>query len=262
MIILKDSQAQSKQFTTHPMELLKLDWRGGDSLAAGKFVQIWDCELGPTDPNAILLKTYPIYTGAFDAKDFRPDDNLNFTLGCFVGISSTEMTYTATSGNDKYAYLSLEFIRSEVPSDSTFVGDLTTGVTGLQVWTEATGLATPKKLVALEVDGTNLSGGGIQFIQIFAKDTVNTGNRPMESIPIASGGTALVSGGVSFKSVMTGKDALRFAPRGLDVIQADAPTPTITYHYGCTVKISSTASTFTACTGTATIRAEYNTSNI
>ena len=264
MIPKNSYAAAAVQISTHPVEVDKIEWRSGDSFPNGTcWLQVWDSATDATNPKAVLLKSYPIYgaTG-YDYKEFKRGD-MTFSMGCWIGVSTTESTYTAGNGTTQiWAMLSVELLRPEVPTGSTYVGDLTTAVTGLQVWSEATGAATPLNLISLEVDGTNLTGGGIQYVQIFAKDTVNTGDYPIRSIPIASGGTALVSNGITIPSVMTGQSALRFGPRGLDVLSADKPNPAITYHGGCTVKISSTASTYTACTGTAVIKAEYNTSQI
>ena len=249
------------QIARHPVETCKIEWRGGDSMA-NCYIQVWDTANGPTDPSAVLLKVYQSNQSAYDYKEFKRGD-MTCSMGMFIGLSNTESAYVAVSGGGNIlAMLSVELLRPENPVSTSYAGDLTSAVTGLQVWSEAAGAATKYNLVALEVDGTNLTGGGIQYIQIFATDAQSVGDIPISSFPIASGGSVVNINGLSIQSVMIGKAALRFGPRGIDSLSADKPNPTITYHYGCTVQISSTARTYTPCTGTATIKAEYNTSQI
>lgn len=162
---------------------------------------------------------------------------LSFTLGCYVAVSTTENTLTLSTDTMD---ITLECDAPIYPPTTSFVGALTSAVTGLQVWSEASGV-TRQRLVTLEVDGTNLTTAA-QHIMIFATDTVNTGDTPMFSFPIAIAG------------VLTGENALRFG-EGLHPFSIDAVSP-FTKRYGCTVKISSTSPTYTAPTGTAAIQAE------
>jgi hypothetical protein len=258
MIPQNSYAAATIQVAKHPVEVDKLEWRSGDSFGSTVcYLQFWDTQNQPSDPNAKLLKSYPIYgASAYDYKEFKRGD-MSFTLGCWVGVSTTEATYTAGNGTTQiWAMLSVELIRPEQPLTTSYAGDLTTAVSGLQVWSEATGATTKNKLVALEIDGTNLTGGGIQYVQVFGKDTVNTGDIPCIQFPIASGGTAIVSKGVTIGSVLTGLNAKRFGDYATDILYADTAVPPV-YHYGCTVKISSTSNSYTACNGTVCLKAEY-----
>ena len=241
-------QVQAAQVTTHANEILKLEWRAGDSAAAsGLFLQLWDTETGPGAANAVLKKAYPMIggagagPGAYDYKEFKPGEGeMEFSMGVWVGVSTTEATYTAATGNDKFAMVSVELRRAEQPTGTTYVGDFTTAVGLLQVWSQATGAANRQKLVSLEVDGTNLNAAD-KWLMVFAKDNPATGDVPLLIRSLVPG------------TVYTGVNALRFGQHGTDVLQNESGT----YVYGCTVAISSTAGSYTAALGTATIYAEY-----
>lgn len=222
------------QVATHPVQLLKVEARGGDSAAAtGLFLQIHDSSVTPAVA-AVPKKAWPISTSGEFYKEFK-NGEFNLTAGCFVGVSTTEATYTASSGNDKFAMLSVELSDPEQQAQSS-AGDLTTAVTGLQVWSEAAGAAGAKRLLRLEVDGTNLTAATTQYIMLFGTDTVNPGDSPMMQFTIAAG------------AVKTGAAALVFGELGREISNTNK---------GCTVKISSTTDTYTAASGTARIKAEY-----
>jgi len=72
-----------------------------------------------------------------------------------VATSTTEVNYTATAdaGVDVTILVDTE---CAVTSNTTLVGDLTTGVLEKQIWSEASGLSTPKRL--LRVDFKNNLG--------------------------------------------------------------------------------------------------------
>lgn len=241
--------AASKQVTTHPTSVLRVRgyFRGS---SADRWLQFFDANTAPADGTAPEFAPIPLpQTSPFFA-EFEIGA-YPFHLGCYVCVSSTESTKTLSADTMD---ITVELDEPEYPSGTSFVGDLTSGVTGLQVWNEANGATSRKKLYSLEVDGTNLTGG-TQFIQIFATDTVNAGDKPIVSIPIAGGGTATVVNGVTVPSVRTGVAKLLFGADGTDVFSLD--TDAKTKRVGCTVKISSTAPAYAACNGTATIKAEY-----
>lgn len=241
--------ASTKQVTLHACEVLKIDGNAGDaSAASGIYLQVHDSNAAPA-AGAVPLKVWPIYGGAGSAqgtdfyKTFRQGD-LTCFLGCWVGVSSTEATYTASA--NPWAALSVELSDPELPASVSFVGDLTTAVTGLQVFTEASGTTTRQSLVALEVDGANLTTA-TQFIQFFCADTVSSGDVPIQSLPIA------------VAAVLTGEKKFNFGEFGRNFFSIDS-TSAATKRYGLTIKISSTPNTFTACTGTAAIKAEIRSS--
>jgi len=79
-----------------------------------------------------------------------------------VGISSSEVNYTAltNTGVDMTMLVESDFL---VTSNTTVVGDLTTGVLEKQIWSEANGASTPKKLLRLDFKN-NLGATAYPFI--------------------------------------------------------------------------------------------------
>ena len=163
--------------------------------------------------------------------------------GLVAVLSTTGDTLTiATGGNTMELDVWVDDFTPILPAGTTVVGDLTSPVTSLQVWTEAAGLTARKKLYTLEVDGTNLTTA-THYIMIFAKDTNVAGDAPMATLifPIA------------LLQLRTLQNGLDFGDTGLEVYQYDGTTKRL----GCTIMISSTKATYTAATGTACIRATY-----
>ncbi len=220
---------------THQVSVVKLEVTLNGSAAAGLFFQIHDSIVAAAE-GAVPLKVWPAAECGY--KEFELGQ-LNVGLGLYVCLSTTSATKTlAAGGSDLCDILAIELSDPEIPTGTTFAGDLTSAVTGLQVWTEADGV-TRKTLIRLEVDGTNLTTA-TQFIQLFATDTVNVGDKPVMMWPIGVG------------AVKIGANALWFGNSGREVFSKDTVD-----RVGCTVKISSTAGTYTAATGTARIKAEY-----
>jgi hypothetical protein len=121
--------------------------------------------------------------------------------------------------------------------DTTVVGDLTTNVQGLSVWTDAQG---PRKLIKLEV--TNVDGVGPWYVMIFSTNaTVADGTKPF------------------FQSKITSLQALtfNFGINGLDVQRQSAAG---VRSDGCTVVISDATGTLTTTVDNFKIRATYKTS--
>jgi hypothetical protein len=93
---------------------------------------------------------------------------IHFYEGVFVGVSSTEGTYTASA-----LAMDITVFTDQKVLSTNAVGDKTTSVTSQQVWSEATGAASNKKLYQLivtEKDGVN------SFILIYADDTPSNVN--------------------------------------------------------------------------------------
>ena len=228
------------QASQHPGEIIKIEgyFRSSTLIA---WLQVHDSVAAPV-ANAVPLKQWPVYATTEFYKEFKRG-SLTCTLGCFVGLSTTEGTYTADVAD--VMDISVELSDPENPSGTTFVGDLTSAVTGLAVWSEASGVTARKKLLSLEVDGTNLTGG-TQWIMIFATDAVTAGQAPLQNMifPITAG------------QVRTLNNGLHFGETCRDMSSYDGTN----WHYGCHVVISSTASTYTAPNGTACIRGEYRAS--
>lgn len=228
----------AKQISTHGVSVLRVRGTFNGS-TADRWLQFHDANTAPADGTAPLIAAIPLPQSSPFFAEFEIGA-LPFSVGCYVCVSTTQATKTLSADTMD---ITVELDEPEYPTGTSFVGDLTSNVTGLQVWSEAAGASARKKLYALEVDGTNLTTA-TQFIQIFAADTVNTGDTPIISIPIAVG------------AVKTGSSKLTFGADGMDVFSIDDSTAK-TKRLGCTVKISSTAPTYTAANGTACIKAEY-----
>ena len=250
MIPITSINVASVQISTEPVSILRVrgNFRGS---TADRWLMFFNVRQPLDAPNgtAPLIAATPLNQSA----PFFIEESigaLEFSLGCYAAVSTTENTLTLSTDTMD---ITAELDDTIKPPTTTFAGDLTTAVSGLQVWSEASG-ATRQALVTLEVDGTNLTTAN-HWVMIFAKDTVNTGDVPIESYPIAYGGTNTVANGVTVISVQTGENARRFGNSGLFPYSTDSVSP-FTARYGCTVKISSTPTTYTAPTGTACIRAE------
>lgn len=228
------------QVAKNPVSIRRLrgNFRGS---TADRWLMLFNSDSTPADGTAPFIPAIPLNQNAPFFAEFEIGE-LVFPLGCYACVSTTQSTKTISTDTMDF---SAELSDPEYPASCSFSGDLTSAVTGLQVWTEASGASARKNLMALEVDGTLLTTA-TQFIQIFATDTVNTGDKPMASFPIA------------VAAVLTGANALRFGTGGREVFSIDSASP-FTKRLGCTVKISSTPDTYTACTGTACIRAKYKT---
>jgi len=223
------------QVSKDPVSVLRVrgNFRGA---TANRWLMFFDSITTPADGVVPAIPALPLYMSAPFFTEFEIGA-LEFLQGCYVCVSTTEGTKTVSADTMD---ISVELSDPESVPGTTIVGDLSSAVTGLQVWSEANGLTARKKLVSFEVDGTNLTTA-TQYIMLFATDTVTTGNRPISGgcYPIAVGG------------VLTGSKGFYFGT-GRDVYSFDTVA-----RLGCTIKISSTAGTWTACTGTACIRAEY-----
>ena len=239
------------QAAVEPVIIEKID---GLYITAGNggFLQVHDSVAAPA-AGAIPLKQEPVSGGnAPFYFEFKRGD-LVCNLGCYVALSTTDGTFTAsTDAMD----VSVEISNTPWLSGTSLIGDLTTARTSLLLWSNLTGFANKKRVYALEVDGTNLTGAAAQYIMIFGKQlsSVAAGDSPgpESCFPIAPGGTnILLPTGQTIISVRTLQNGLHFGD-GFD------PTTVVggVYTFGCSVVISSTPTIYTACNGTACIRAE------
>lgn len=225
----------AQQVTLHPVEVLKLEATLNAAATAGLYLQIHDANAAPAD-GAVPVKCWPASECQY--KEFKRGE-LTLAVGCYICLSTTAATKTlAGGGSDTMDILEVELFYPEYPVSTSFAGDLVSNVTRLQVWADAAG---PKKLIALEIDGTGLNANA--FIQIFAKDAPANGDLPLMEFPIKdnqklTAGNALKFGndGASFKSLLDDG----------------------TIHDGLTVVLSSTAGVLTEIVGqTVNIKAEY-----
>lgn len=221
------------QATTHPTSVLRV--RGNfNGATADRWLQFFDSNAAAAEGAVPIIAAIPLFQTSPFFAEFEIGA-LCFNVGCYACVSETQGTKTISS--DKMD-ITIELDEPEYPTSTSFAGDLTTGVTDLQVWSEAAGATARKKLYSLEIDGGGLTGD--HFIQIFAKDSFTTGDIPIISIPIAE------------DAALTGASKLTFGSDGVDIFQKDT-----TNRLGCTVAISSTAPAYTAPVGTVTIKAEY-----
>jgi hypothetical protein len=244
MTAITATDALVKQVATRGVDILKVEWRGGDAAAAtGLFLQVHNSAVTPTTgASPVAGCSWPLATSTEGYKDFKGGE-LRCPQGCFVGVSTTEATWTAAVTNDKFANLRVELDKPQYPAASAIstAGDLTSAVTGLAVWSEATGAANPKQLLTLEVDGTNLAAGA--YIMLFATDSPQNGDTPVLQKSIAQAATLTKAAG----------KALEFGPDGRSVASRDTDL-----HQGCSVAISSTAETLTTIvSGSCRIKAWY-----
>ena len=239
MKILDSFAALTYQAAIHAVRVVKIEWRGGDSLAANMYLQVHDSNVTAAE-GAVPLKSWPIGTASEGYKEFKRGE-LNLAAGCYLCVSSTEATKTITSGTDKWAMLSVELAEVDRPENTSQVGDLTTGVTGQQIWSEAAGAANARRLFRLEINGASL--GATRYAMLFAKDSPANGDTPLAVWPVTTG------------TPLTGASAIKFGVNGRHVYSKDSDG---TERKGCTVNISSTATTLTLIvSGTATIKGEY-----
>lgn len=206
---------------------------------ADAWLQIHDTNEKPAT-GAVPVKVYALpYNAPFEWL-FDPA-SLNLTVGCFVGVSSTEGTYTELeySANTVYCDIEVDFgpVNSR-PVGFSVAGDGTAIREDLTVWTDAVANAL-KRLYA--VSYTNKSGADA-YLLFFAK-APNEGDTPLLSVFVEKDGVynyAFGDDGMGMASV-----------EGLDGTNG-------TRHYGCFLAESSTAMRYTPTLANASfIRAEY-----
>lgn len=225
------------------------------STTAQAWLQVHDVNQGPAN-GATPLYEFPVYATSQFYAEFKRADLVCYE-GVFVGLSTTEGQWT-TDGADAMDLI-VETSSPDLPAAVSYAGDLVSPLTSLLVWSEAAGLANRQSLVALEVDGTMLTPPGtMQWIMVFATDTVNTGDFPVPNMiyPITG------------PQIRTGPNKLTFGELGLQPFSIDGEPNNQgagggavpgTKRLGCTIKISSTAPRYTPCNGSAAMKAEYRT---
>lgn len=169
--------------------------------------------------------------------DFSEDPILLDEL--LVAISSTQVNYTAVT--DTGLDMTVEFESPfHVTGNEAVAGDLTTGVAGLQVWSEATGASGGRRL--LRVDFKNNNASARRFF-ISANDSISPADSSMVGPLVIAGSTTKRYG---------------FGPGG---IIPQELTSALAIKKGCTIYVSEDSVapfTFTAATDF-NIRAIYAT---
>lgn len=156
-----------------------------------------------------------IFAPASAPFDWKPNGTLTFSE-LTIAISSTNVNYTAltNTGVDATVVVETDF---PVGDDTTVIGDLTTSVDHLQVWTQATG---PKRLLRVDIKN---NAGATMYGFVYANDAVGEN----EAATNYSSGPLKVLAGET-KSFFFGRDGL--SPQALvgGVL-----------HQGCTVEVGS-----------------------
>ena len=201
----------SVQISALPIKVTQIEgyFRGGTAA----WLQVFDSCITPA-ANAIPIYQLPLNSTSQFAETLQIS-HIAFYEGVFVGVSSTEGTYTASAST-----MDITVFTDIQPLSTNVVGDKSTTVTTLSVWTEATGAASTKKLYQLIVK--ELSGVA-SFILIYADDTPSNVNPGLviAQYPIAANATVKLLFGNGL--------------RPFDQYLPTTLTPTTT-RQGCTVK--------------------------
>lgn len=136
---------------------------------ATRYLQLHDTKEEPAAA-AVPLRTWALYQAAPFDQNFQ-NDSVELTTGCTFVISSTQNTYTAVAESmdifvNGVSHLDL--------TGTTVVGDYTTDVELLQLWTEAA----TKKLVRVEFNDKDSIGA--TYLQLHATDGApDVGAKPL-----------------------------------------------------------------------------------
>lgn len=216
----------------HPVDVLRLEYRGNAALAAGSFWQVHDSAqaygaLVPAN-GAVPVKAWPATVGGEGFKEFSAGE-LHLLNGLYVAMSTTEATLTLGTGTNKFAMLQIELVEPDAFAGSG--GGTATGPTAQVGWNESGG---PKRL--LRVKATNLEAG-IRYLQLFAHDTIIAGNVPLRTWTMQATGD---SAGRDVLDLRFG-DGLWVKDKGLTAAAA--------IRQGCSLILSTTPTVYTACVG-------------
>ena len=152
----------SVQISALPIKVRQIEGYHKGSSAA--WLQVFDSCIAPA-AGAVPIYQLPLNATAQFAETLQVDD-VHFYEGVFVGISSTEGTWTASANT-----MDLIIFTDTTPLATNAVGDKTTAVNTLQVWSQATGAASAKKLYQLIVKELL---GQTQYIYIASTDSLTS----------------------------------------------------------------------------------------
>lgn len=146
--------------------------------AALGWLQVHDSCIAP-GAGAVPLWEMPVNPSA-QFQETLQVARLNLTEGLFVGVSSTEGTWTASAST-----MDVTVWTDMIPLSTNAVGDRITSVYTQQIWSQATGAASNKKLYQLIVTE---QGGVNSFICIYAEDNPSnlTPGLCLAQIPLAA----------------------------------------------------------------------------
>lgn len=228
---------KSGQLAVYPLQ----DFDGGTLEKLGGFVtgtanqpyylHIFDIEQTPT--NGAIPKRSEQVLGQDGFRFDYSDNDLEFKNGMIFALSSSEETYTAVVDGAKVDWEGE--IDTQAIQGSTTVGDVSTGVNSLQVWTSAQG---PRYL--LEVDWISNAVAN-SFLLFFTKNNPVNGDVP-----------DIVIGALDTSTSNPLTRQYRFGKSGLNARSTSGLK-------GCTLCVSSTANVLTLVGTTENIRAKYKT---
>lgn len=172
-----------KQVTLNGNGVKKVEgyYRTANALSPAAWLQYFDTRVTPV-LGTVPIKSDAVYAQAGFFKEFERGE-LTFTQGIYIALSTTEATFTATTDTmDLY----VELIDADIPFGTT----VTSGSgTNFNPWLEAAGGT--KKLHVVAV--ANLDAA-VRYLQLFATDGPNTGDKPLMQWPLnATGVQGLVS---------------------------------------------------------------------
>lgn len=219
----------------NPCTLVAIDgnYGGGGS----EYYQIFDKASAP------VANDVPIFSEVLTAAGPLPSvfevlGPVNLTLGLAVGISSVNEKYTASaSAYDVFGQT--EEWETQISGILT-VGDLSTGLNNLAVWTNAQG---PKYLYQIDAI-QNLGGLGNGCIMIFGSDSPVDGSVPFWQSPVLTASASLI------RTFKFGYGGLAISHKIVQAIKV-----------GCNIFFSYTPGTLTSdSNNTCMLRAKYKAS--
>lgn len=147
----------SVQVSQLPLQISQIEgFAKSDNPAQGNFLQLFDSCL-PPQAGAVPLWEIPVYS-SMQFQETLQVARANCTEGIWLGLSTTEGTYTAAA-----THMDITVWTDQTPLATNVVGDKTTGRGNLQVWTQN---VANKKLYGLII--TETAGNPLTYIIINA----------------------------------------------------------------------------------------------
>jgi hypothetical protein len=196
--------------------------------AAAAWLQVHDACIAPQTGDVPLYEL-PL-SAATQFQETLQVARLELTEGLFVGVSSTEGTYTASA-----SVMDITVWTDIKPLATNAVGDKTSNVSSLQVWSEATGTTSGKKLYQLIVSFNNF---GPYMVAVYADDTPSNNDPAVQQAVMGStlaGSSNRLQTGVFYK--------FQFGP-GLRPLDQSLINQVI--RQGCTVQLQNNLANTTA----------------
>ena len=222
------------QVSQHQGSVVRI--RGNFNGSANSWLWLFDTNGQPVVTTTGLEAAFPLYVGAAFFID-AAISNIEFTTGLYVGVSSTQETYTAAA--TQKMDITVELSDPEFPKGNPYAGDTTTGVDSLVVYASSA----TNNLYALNVSNSTASTNAPVYLQLFTASGPATGAVPAAEWTLTATSNLVLKFG---RNGMHPKTITQSAAG----VQADVQ--------GCYLYGSSTAGKFTATTGTHwTMQAEY-----